>query len=58
MHLQDLWVGGLTQDLKQVLITDEAVLWEGGSLLLGGRMKDQAEKEKREEEGDAKSRQS
>ena len=24
--LYDLWVGGLTQDLKQVLITDEVVL--------------------------------
>ena len=34
VYLQDLWVGGLTQDLKQFLITDEVVLWEGGSLLL------------------------
>ena len=26
VHLYDLWVGGLTQDLKQVLITDEEIL--------------------------------
>ena len=34
VHLYDLWVGGLTQDLKQVLLTHEVILWEGGLLLL------------------------
>ena len=59
MCLYDLWVGGLTQNLKQVLVTDEVVLWEGSSVLLreggsggcegaGGTM--------RKAEGDANSR--
>ena len=59
--LYDLCVGGLTQDLKQVLITDEVVLWEGSSRFLREERRiwrSRWKKEKNKEEGDAKSRQS